>query len=165
MFSIKSLCALGALSLLAVSSALATPVLCNPGNCAESPAINFQYGKRFSKSEATVYADARLPSLGAKGRYVVWATIAPENLVVVYSQRGWVPLDSCGVTVAEIESKCSHPEGALLNFLQGELTNKQMGIEHKVLVHYARTQDSAVSHTGYLFQCTDFAGLGFCLKL
>ena len=147
------------------SSAWANPIQCNPGNCAEAPSVQFQVGKPLSQYEAPVHVGTTLPRLGTDARYVVWATVESQHAVLVYGPKGWVPLEQCGATVPDIVSRCSHPEGASLPVLQGEFTNKQLGLQYGVILEYARTVANNVSHKGYLFQCTDFAGLGFCLRL
>lgn len=147
------------------SNAFGATVQCNPGSCAEAPSVQFQAGKPLSRYEAPVHVTADLPQRGTAARYVVWATVESEKVVLVYSAQGWVPLEQCGSTVPDIVSRCSHPEGATLKVLQGEFTNKQLGLNYGVVLEYARTEANDISHKGYLFQCTDFAGLGFCLCL
>lgn len=157
---------LAALAAAAFSvSAWGSPVRCSPGSCPQAPAVQFQVGPQVSRYEAPVHLGAHLPQLGTGARYVVWATIESPATIVVYSPKGWVPLDYCGSTVPDIVSRCSHPEGASLPMLQGEFTNKELGLSHGVVLEYARTEANNVSHQGYLFQCTNFAGLGFCLPL
>lgn len=128
--------------------------------------MNAQFGQMMDRYTGKLWLSATLPRATPQmDRLVIYAYSQSNKFspIVYHPYQGWIDMNICGVTNADMFANCALAPGQTL-VLTTELTNGVLA-DFDLIIRYLAGRGNQLVETGYAYQCTRFGGFPFCLEL